>query len=178
MDFADAPGVDVVLTDPYSIPLEDGLADAVVTSSCFEHSEFFWLTFMEALRLLTPSGLLYMNAPANGVFHRHPVDCWRFYPDSGVALQNWARRNGVNAELLESFVGAQGPDRWNDFTAVFVKDSSEAGCYPDRMIDRIDSYTNGRVKGEPDFRRFDTAPEDTWAKTALQMLVNRTFKRA
>jgi SAM-dependent methyltransferase len=58
VDFVAAPGVDVVMTDPYRIPLEDGSTDAVVTSSVFEHSEFFWLLFHDILRVLKPSGLL------------------------------------------------------------------------------------------------------------------------
>ena len=26
---------------------------------------------------------------SNGDYHSWPVDCWRFYPDSGIALINW-----------------------------------------------------------------------------------------
>ena len=65
VDFAEAKGVDVVITDPYSLPFEDESVDAVVSSSCFEHSEFFWLLFNEALRILKPNGLLYINAPSD-----------------------------------------------------------------------------------------------------------------
>ena len=100
LDFQEAPGVDIVLTDPYVLPLEDESVDVVVSSSCFEHSEMFWLVFIEILRVLKPHGLFYLNAPSNGVYHRHPVDCWRFYPDSGKALVTWARRSGISAVLL------------------------------------------------------------------------------
>ncbi|MDC3250993.1 class I SAM-dependent methyltransferase [Luminiphilus sp.] len=75
LDFQAGPGVDLLLSDPYVLPLEDENCDVVVSSSCFEHSEFFWLTFLEALRILKPHGLLYINAPSNGSFHRYPVDC-------------------------------------------------------------------------------------------------------
>ena len=57
------------------------------------------------MRVLKPAGLLYINAPSNGDYHRYPVDCWRFFPDSGVALQNWANRNGYECAMLESFNG-------------------------------------------------------------------------
>ena len=80
VDFANAAGVDVVLSDPYSFPFQDNEIDVVVSSSCFEHSEFFWLTFLEAVRIVRPGGLIYLNAPSNGPFHQYPVDCWRFYP--------------------------------------------------------------------------------------------------
>ena len=40
-DFASGKGVDVVLSDPCSIPVADNAFDRVLTSSCFEHAEFF-----------------------------------------------------------------------------------------------------------------------------------------
>jgi hypothetical protein len=39
-------------------PLKNDFADVIVSSSCFEHSEFFWLLFNESLRILKPNGLL------------------------------------------------------------------------------------------------------------------------
>jgi SAM-dependent methyltransferase len=133
IDFVKAKGVDIVITDPYSLPLENESVDVVVSSSCFEHAEFFWLLFNEALRVLKPTGILYINAPSNGAVHRFPVDCWRFYPDSGIALQNWGRRSGYNCTLLESFTGIKKTDIWNDFVAVFIKDSSNESKYTSRM---------------------------------------------
>jgi SAM-dependent methyltransferase len=135
VDFAEGEGVDVVLTDPYKLPFEDNTADVVVSSSCLEHSEFFWIVFLEMIRVLKPHGVLYVSAPSNGQFHRYPVDCWRFYPDSGRALQNWARRNGYDSLLLESFTGPQDWACWNDFVAVFVKDQAFANRYGKRISD-------------------------------------------
>ena len=88
VDFAEGKGVDKVLKDPYNLPFENNSVDVVVSSSCLEHSELFWLSFIEIIRILKPNGLFYLNAPSNGAFHRYPVDCWRFYPDSGKALVN------------------------------------------------------------------------------------------
>ena len=70
MDFQQARGVDVVLDDPYKLPLDDASVDIVVSSSCFEHSEMFWLVFLEVMRVLKSDGLFYLNAPSAGSFHQ------------------------------------------------------------------------------------------------------------
>src|SRR3954466_617878 len=119
VDFVAGKGVDVVLDDPYRLPFADASVDIAVSSSCFEHCEMFWVLFLEVLRVLKPRGLFYLNIPSNGEFHRGPVDCWRFYPDSGRSLVACARRNGIPAALLESYTSSQVRDQWNDFVAVF-----------------------------------------------------------
>lgn len=143
VDFAPGPGVDLVLSDPYVLPFENDSVDMVVSSSCFEHSELFWVSFLEILRILKPRGLFYLNAPSNGNYHRYPVDCWRFYPDCGGALITWAKRNGYRAALLESFVGNQVGDAWNDFVAVFLKDEDLVPLVPAGILDRTSAYRNG-----------------------------------
>lgn len=160
VDFQNARGVDVVLTAPYSLPFDDEFVDVVVSSSCFEHSEMFWLVFMEVLRILKPSGIFYLNAPSNGAFHRYPVDCWRFYPDSGKALVAWAHRCGVNAALLESYIAHQQIDIWNDFVAVFVKDAGRVGEHPHRILSSLTEFENGFVFGVDDIMNMTQATED------------------
>ncbi|KXG87412.1 methyltransferase domain-containing protein [Agrobacterium bohemicum] len=160
LDFVEGRGVDVVIDDPYVLPVEDEFADVVVSSSCFEHSEFFWLSFNEALRILKSDGLLYINVPSNGGFHRYPVDCWRFYPDSGIALQNWARRCGYNAALLESFITLRKKDQWNDFVAVYVKNEAYVPNYPERIHLRRDDYLNARTYGSNSFTNPSDLTED------------------
>ncbi|MCK3780131.1 methyltransferase domain-containing protein [Ensifer sesbaniae] len=160
LDFAEGPGVDRIVEDPYDLPVDDEFADIVVSSSCFEHSEFFWLVFTEAQRILKPDGLCYINAPSNGAFHRYPVDCWRFYPDSGIALQKWARRSGYRTTLLESFVTLRKNDQWNDFVAVFVKNEIYAGNYPDRIHLSREDYMNARNLGSNSFARPSNLTED------------------
>jgi SAM-dependent methyltransferase len=149
VDFVKAKGVDVVIDpeDPYILPFEDNYADAIVTSSVFEHSEFFWLLFIELLRLLKPEGLLYINAPSYGDFHRYPVDCYRFYPDFGSAMEKWAKRSGSpNTVLLESFVCRQDL-AWNDNVTVFLKDKAFIGNYPTRILDSKVDFLNGKKFG-------------------------------
>jgi len=141
VDFEVGNGVDIVLGDPYELPFEDSSIDIVVCNSVFEHSEFFWLLFLECLRILKPEGLLYLNAPSNGFIHRYPVDSWRFYPDSGRSLVNWANKNLLSPFLLESFIGEKdgpidGEGVWNDFVAVFLKDQQFQSMYPLRIVDQ------------------------------------------
>lgn len=160
IDFVEGRGVDIVLDGPYRITLSDETADIVLCSSAFEHSEFFWLIFLEILRILKPAGLFYLNAPSNGNFHRYPVDCWRFYPDSGVALVRWANRNSVPPLLLESYRSAQDRDVWNDFVAVFLKDQEKAELYPRRILDSFLEVRNARRHGHDGFQNFSSQTED------------------
>lgn len=160
LDFEDAKGVDIVLTDPYSLPIESESVDIVVTSSCFEHSEMFWLVFTEVLRILKPDGLFYLNVPSNGVFHRYPVDCWRFYPDSGHALVTWGKRCGYRPVLLESYVSRQKLDIWNDFVAVFLKDEAHLSAHPQRILSNHTSFENAWMYGNTEILRPCEPPED------------------
>jgi SAM-dependent methyltransferase len=176
VDFVAGKGVDVVLDDPYSLPFPDQSVDVVLSSSCLEHSEMFWLTFLEILRVLKPSGLCYLNVPSNGSFHRYPVDCWRFYPDSGRALITWAKRNGIQAVLLESYTSAQTEDQWNDFVAVIAKDEARAGAYPRRIVDTKADFSNGIVAGKDGFLKLSGLPEDLRKLMAIGQIVNNRIK--
>jgi SAM-dependent methyltransferase len=178
VDFEPGKGVDVVLADPYTLPFEDGSADMVVSSSCFEHCEMFWLVFLEIMRVLKPHGLFYLNVPSNGGFHRYPVDCWRFYPDSGGALVTWARRNGMNAMLLESYTSTQVGDKWNDFVTVFLKDQAQAARYPNRILDSKDDYNNGLTDRSKDLLHFSPMPEDQRKMQAIAEIIGNKFKIA
>lgn len=121
-DVESGPNVTVVLDDPYRFPFAHEEFDLVVSTSCLEHDEFFWVTFVEMIRVLKPGGFLYASAPTGGVVHRHPVDCWRFYPDAGIALERWAAREGYRLTLVELFILPPGPEGWVDFVAVWRKD--------------------------------------------------------
>lgn len=176
VDFAAGRDVDVVLQDPYRLPFPDDHAEVVVTSSCFEHSEFFWLTFLECSRILKPGGLMYLNAPANGPVHGYPVDCWRFYPDAGRALAKWAQRNGQDVIELESYTSEQHEGRWNDFVAIFLKDQAQIARHPHRMLDRFTAFTNGRRHGEDEVKRRQPLTEDQRALETIQNFVKTRLK--
>ena len=121
LDTMAAKGVDVVVSPNEVLPIASESIDAVVTTSAFEHDICFWDTFLELVRVLRAGGLIYINAPSNHAFHRYPLDCWRFYPDAGVALVRWAERRGSAIDLIESFIAQPRQDGWADFVAVFRK---------------------------------------------------------
>jgi SAM-dependent methyltransferase len=145
VDLSMGGGVDIVLTDPYVLPFEDNTFDFAISSSCFEHSEFFWLSFLETIRVLKPHGLFYLNAPSNGDFHRFPVDCWRFFPDSGQALVNWANRNGYKSGVIEQYTSDKENDIWSDYVGVFIKDISFIDKFENRIINNFNNFTNGSI---------------------------------
>lgn len=163
VDLCEGKDVDIIIDDPYKLPFDDNSVDIVLSTSCFEHCEFFWVLFTEIMRILKPSGLFYLNAPSNGRFHRYPFDYWRFYPDSGLSLQNWSIRNGYNTVLLESMIGNQtknSKEKWNDFVAVFLKDKKYINLYPDRIQNNFDDYTNGHLYNTDEMNKFTNILED------------------
>lgn len=160
VDFVPGKGVDVILGDPYVLPFEDSSTDLVLCSSVFEHSELFWVLYLEIMRILKPHGLFYLNVPSNGDVHRWPVDCWRFYPDSGDALVTWGNRNGLSSALLESYTSAQNKGIWNDFVGVFLKDKAYIQEFPNRILDTKTDFWNGKKYGVDGFMKPSTISED------------------
>lgn len=136
LDMEPGRGVDIVVEPGAPLPFADASVDVVVSTSAFEHDIFFWETFLELVRVLRPGGLVYINAPSNSDFHRYPLDCWRFYPDAGIALAKWADARGLPVELVESFVAEPGEAGWADFVAVFRKPSAEPLQRSGRIADR------------------------------------------
>jgi len=104
LDAEKGKNVDVVGTS-HKIPFSKNTFDIVVSSSCFEHDDMFWVSFLEMCRVLKPNGYMYINAPSNGVVHRFPVDNWRFYEDCWSALEKWGRLKKHNIRLVESYIG-------------------------------------------------------------------------
>lgn len=125
-DLNAGPGVSVVLTEPYSIPLNDSSVDVVISGQMLEHCEFFWLTFQEMVRVLKPGGFIFMIAPSTGPIHNYPVDCYRFYPDAYRALAKYTKCN-----LLDVWMDPRGP--WHDLTGVFQRPSLPMPPKPERQ---------------------------------------------
>src|SRR5271165_5467457 len=125
LDIEPGPSVDIVIDNSLNLPFADAEADCVITSSTFEHDKFFWQTFLELCRITKPGGFIYLNSPSNGDFHRYPADYWRFYPDAGCGLAEWAAKSGLEVTLIESFVASRMGDQWNDFVAVFQRGEAE-----------------------------------------------------
>lgn len=176
LDWSEGPGVDRVAVAGQALPLEDGCADVVLSSSAFEHDPCFWQTFMELVRLLRPGGLLYLNVPSNHWFHRHPVDCWRFYPDAGTALAEWARRCGTPVTLVESFVARPGPSGWADFVAIFHKPG--AALRRRASLALLTDCHNILDIEAPGMRRHEAATFDMQTHAGLQQQCEQLSRRA
>ena len=146
VDIQKGPNVDIVLDNPYKFPFEDNSIDVIISISAFEHTEFFWLTYLEILRVLKPDGLFFLNAPSNGKYHRYSTDNWRFYPDSSISLAKWGKKNNYNPQVLEHYTNqVMGLDIWNDNVSVTIKDKIFKKKYLNRMINNKKNFTNGRI---------------------------------
>ena len=125
-------GLDMVLHDnvdivvPYGTPLsewpiDENSLDVIVSSSCFEHDDFYWETFAHMSNLLKIGGYIVLIVPSNADIHRFPVDNWRFLPDSAHALAKWANKKYlINITVvISTFAPAHTDD---DIVMVFHKD--------------------------------------------------------
>ncbi len=162
LDTKSEEGVDVIMRSQYVIPFENNSIDVIIASSTFESCEFFWVLMLEINRVLKSTGIFYLNSATNGYFRRKDYDYWRFYPDSGIALQNWCIYSGYSDFiLLESFVGDQTDEEgWNDFVAVFLKDKNYIERYPYRMLTVYPYFSNGMTHEDREIINFNTVPED------------------
>ena len=161
LDIEKGPNVDTVLDDPYKLPYKDGSIDVVISISTFEHTEFFWLTYLEILRVLKNDGLFFLNVPSNGKFHRHSTDNWRFYPDSSLSLTKWARKNSFNPLVLEHYTNyEEGIDIWNDYVSVTIKDKNFKSKYLTRTIQKKKNFTNGRIDESLDIINYTENSQD------------------
>jgi SAM-dependent methyltransferase len=155
VDIEPGEGVDIVLDDPYVLPIEDSTVDVVLSGQMLEHCEFFWLTFAEMVRVLKPSGIIVLIAPSAGPIHRFPVDCYRFYPDAYRALAKW-----TGCHVVELFHDERGP--WNDLVGIFSRTPMAAAPPPQprpyaphaRPPDAPGSAEEEQVRGEENYIDF------------------------
>jgi hypothetical protein len=131
------------------------------------------------MRVLKPGGLFYLDVPSNGLFHRYPVDCWRFYPDSALALARWSTHNKIDCTVLESFVGKQMAHGWNDCVAVFFKGALDQCTHSRRIMNLPIEFTNGILAGVDGVRNLTPLQEDQ-SRSFLQAagkLVKRSIRK-
>lgn len=121
IDLEAGPGVDVVLQSPYRLPFKSGSIDLVISGQAFEHIEYFWMTWLEMVRVLKPGGMVFLIAPSRGPEHRYPQDCWRFYPDGYRALAKFAACELVEATTDWEPHPDPGSSDWGDTVGVFRK---------------------------------------------------------
>jgi SAM-dependent methyltransferase len=177
LDIAPGRGVDVVIKANTTLPIVSEAADIVVSSSMFEHDAFFWQTFLEMARITKPGGHIYINAPSNGLYHRYPVDNWRFYPDCGKSLADWGACNGQNLTLIESFVAERMDDLWNDFVAIFRKNGPPFDCSEAKFVSDYVHCTNVWRLGKSITRFERETPEDMILIRKLQAEVKELRER-
>jgi len=173
LDVAPGPDVDVVIKPDAALPLASASVDIVASSSTFEHDAFFWQTFLEMARVTKPNGIIYISAPSNGTYHRYPVDNWRFYPDCGKALAQWAMINGQPVTLIESFLAERMGDVWNDFVAIFRKTGPSGDGSDVKFLSDNVRCTNVWRFDEPALRLEREASEDMLLIRKLQAEVKR-----
>jgi SAM-dependent methyltransferase len=159
IDLSPGPGVDLVLTDAHSYPFRDNYFDIVVSTSCFEHDQFFWLTFIEVARVTKFGGFIYINCPSNGNYHGYPLDHWRFYPDAGLALEAWSSVQDAHLVLVESFIAFRKNDIWNDYVMVYFKGMKEEIPTKKFMSESYDCC-NVRRFDKDGLQRFSAQTED------------------
>jgi SAM-dependent methyltransferase len=148
VDLETGPGVDVVVEAGKPLPFEDSTFDLVLATSVLEHDPKFWQTISEMARVAKPNGLIYLNAPSGGVFHRYPLDHFRFYPDAGIAFLEIIRQQRPQAILRESFIANQDTAGFNDFVAVYALDGNIDGeqIWPKESVSNV--WSNGVFQEE------------------------------
>lgn len=176
VDLEAGKGVDVVIERASKLPFEDNSFDVVVATSVFEHDPTFWLTFNEILRVVKQSGFIYICAPSNGWVHRYPMDVYRFYPDAGMGLVEWGRREFPELHLVESFISERDGDVWNDFCAVFSKKNLKHNnkIYTDTPCSNVWSdgqfLENTLIEATEDMRLIDNLNQELGSNQATSEL--------
>jgi SAM-dependent methyltransferase len=102
---ADLPGnprATVVLGDDWRVPLPDATIDVVLSTQVLEHVAYPDRYLAECHRLLKPGGTLLLTTHGMMVYHRDPVDYWRW---TGEGLQ---RTLTENAFAIQRFTGLMG----------------------------------------------------------------------
>ncbi len=91
-DIVSGLNVDIVMGE-YSIPVQDGCFDVIISGNVVEHVKLFWLWAEELKRVLSPGGILILGVPSPAIgTHRYPVDCWRFLEDGmRTLLADWLK---------------------------------------------------------------------------------------
>lgn len=121
VDLSPGNNVDVVLTSPYRLPFPSNSVDLVISGQAFEHIEYFWLTWLEIVRVVKPQGQIFLIAPSRGKEHRYPVDCWRYYPDGYNALAKYGALELREVHTDWTPHEAKDSALWGDTVGVFRK---------------------------------------------------------
>lgn len=81
VDMEAGPNVDIIMTDPFKIPVENNSVNIVLCGQCLEHCKYPWKLVAEMGRILDPGGFCFITCPAKFHLHSYPYDYWRIYPE-------------------------------------------------------------------------------------------------
>lgn len=70
--------------------------DALISGQAFEHDSYFWKTLSNIKDVVKEDGLIILIMPSKGGYHKYPIDCYRFYPDSALVFAEL-----MNADIIE-----------------------------------------------------------------------------
>jgi SAM-dependent methyltransferase len=137
VDIRAGKNIDIVMKQPYRIPLRSQSVDVVLSGQVFEHVPFFWASMLEIARVMKPLAYFFLTVPSRGHVHA-TYDCWRIYPDGLRAIAAWSRltlREGCtdfppsippgpngSGRKRHNFAGIDSKDYyWGDTVGVFQK---------------------------------------------------------
>ena len=96
LDLAKGYNVDIVAKGLYDFGVDSGSYDVVISGQCAEHVQDLKLWMVEVARIIKPGGLTCIIAPRLCTYHKHPIDCWRIYPDG----MRWLLEDAAKLEVL------------------------------------------------------------------------------
>lgn len=97
-DISDRAGLTYPGCNEKTLPMAQDTFDSVVAANVLEHVRFPWVFVWEIARVLQPGGHVVISAPSAYVYHAHPVDCWRVWPEGMRALFDWAELQVVTIQ--------------------------------------------------------------------------------
>ena len=116
IDINDGPNVDIVMPDPYTIPMSDESVDLVISGSTFSYVLDPFELMKEVHRVLTPEGIVIVEfgtvfTPGIlGIPPDCPVqsnDTFRYYPDGVKSIFQRAGLAIIWAELISDHKGKE-----------------------------------------------------------------------
>lgn len=120
MDIQKGRNVDIFVKNPYNWrEIKSNFYDIVISGQTLEHTEFFWVTMLEISRVLKNGGLCCIIVPSSGPEHKHPLDCWRFFPDGLNAIANYAHLEVI--KKYTSWEDKSQKNEWKDSVLICKK---------------------------------------------------------
>lgn len=99
-DIQGGKNVDVVMSNPFHVPLPECSVDLIISGNTLEHVSNPFFIVSELARVM--KGTMIIGAPFKIPEHRYPLDCWRFLPDGMRALTKYAKIECVEAFLYNN----------------------------------------------------------------------------